>query len=72
MEDDHPVSHGTKVASIAMGQKLGVAKGATLVQVKTTLSLGEMLERSSRFTSIFLVTRRALENLNDTRKQSFW
>jgi hypothetical protein len=42
--DDSPYSHGTKVASVAIGQKFGVAKGATFVGVKCSTDITDRLQ----------------------------
>jgi hypothetical protein len=49
-DDDDPEgteSHGTLVASKALGQKYGVAKGATLISVKTINTMGDYLKALS-------------------------
>ncbi|KAF2125230.1 subtilisin-like protein [Dothidotthia symphoricarpi CBS 119687] len=42
--DSHANSHGTKVASVALGQRFGVAKGATLIAVKAIPTVVDRLE----------------------------
>lgn len=42
-QDSSAIMHGTKVASKALGQRHGVAKGANLVSIKIYDSLGDML-----------------------------
>jgi hypothetical protein len=43
-EDNHPDSHGTMVASVALGQRFGVAKKATLISAKSTRKIIDRLE----------------------------
>jgi hypothetical protein len=43
-EDNSERSHGTKVASVAVGQRFGVAKKATLVSVKALLDSIDLLQ----------------------------
>jgi subtilisin family serine protease len=42
-EDDDPGGHGTEVASKALGQINGIAKGATLISVKLRYEIGEIM-----------------------------
>lgn len=42
--DESDISHGTKVASKALGRKHGTAKGATLIPVKATLKASDFAD----------------------------